>query len=82
MPLNETILEIGSDGMDLQLNEEDMRMECMCQHGTDGPNCEMCLPDHNSRPWRRATQEDANECRRELKRNQINNLAQVKCTKF
>ena len=49
---------------EIKINAGGERMECRCEHGTDGPNCEMCLPDHNSRPWRRATQEDAHECRR------------------
>ena len=68
VPINETLLEVGPQG--LELNMQNMRNEteeCLCQHGTDGPNCETCLPDHNSRPWRRATQNDANECLRELK---------------
>ena len=39
-------------------------MVCLCQHGTDGPNCEHCLPDHWDRPWRRATSQIANECKR------------------
>ena len=36
---------------------------CLCQHGTEGRNCESCLPDHWDRPWRRATTENAWECR-------------------
>ena len=39
-------------------------MRCLCQHGTDGPNCETCLPDHWDRTWKRATQDNANECLR------------------
>lgn len=41
-------------------------MVCLCQHGTDGPNCETCLPDHWDRPWRRATSQNANECKRKF----------------
>jgi hypothetical protein len=40
-------------------------MVCLCQHGTDGPNCERCLPDHWDVPWRRATSQRAHECKRE-----------------
>ena len=40
-------------------------MMCLCQHGTEGRNCESCLPDHWERPWRRATAENAWECKRE-----------------
>lgn len=38
-------------------------MVCLCQHGTDGPNCDTCMPDHWDRPWRRATSQKANECK-------------------
>jgi len=36
---------------------------CLCQHGTDGPNCESCLQDHWDRPWRRATTDNPWECK-------------------
>uniref|UniRef100_A0A0K2SX80 Laminin subunit gamma-1 n=1 Tax=Lepeophtheirus salmonis TaxID=72036 RepID=A0A0K2SX80_LEPSM len=36
---------------------------CLCQHQTEGPNCDSCLPDHWDRPWRRATSDNANECK-------------------
>ena len=42
------------------------RMECQCQHGTDGPNCDTCLPDHWDRPWKRANQDNPNECKRKI----------------
>ena len=42
------------------------KMKCICQHGTDGPNCEYCLADHWDRPWKRATTENANECLRKF----------------
>jgi len=45
----------------MQVGEE--HMICLCKHGTDGANCETCLPDHNDMPWRRATSENANACK-------------------
>ena len=56
MMMNETL----TDGTEVE------RMQCQCQHGTDGRNCETCLPDHWDRPWKRATQSAANECKRRL----------------
>ena len=68
VPINETVIVTAKDGtQEIKINGVVERMECRCEHGTDGPNCEMCLPDHNSRPWRRATQEDAHECKRKYK---------------
>ena len=35
---------------------------CHCQHNTTGPDCNMCKPFFNDRPWARATEENAMEC--------------------
>ena len=64
VPRNETVIITAEDGSQQTQTANIEIMECKCEHGTDGPNCEMCLPDHNSRPWKRAEQDDAHECRR------------------
>ena len=38
-------------------------LTCDCQHNTDGRECEKCKPFHFDRPWGRATQNQANECK-------------------
>ena len=65
VPVNETVIVTAEDGTQNTQVAMVERMECICEHGTDVPSCEMFQRDHNSRPWRRATQDDANECKRE-----------------
>uniref|UniRef100_A0A5K3F9D3 Netrin-A n=1 Tax=Mesocestoides corti TaxID=53468 RepID=A0A5K3F9D3_MESCO len=38
-------------------------LRCDCQHNTVGADCERCAPGYLDRPWARATNEDANECK-------------------
>ena len=38
-------------------------LTCDCQHNTAGRECEKCKPFHFDRPWGRATQVQANECK-------------------
>ena len=38
-------------------------LTCSCQHNTAGRECEKCKPFHFDRPWGRATQYQANECK-------------------
>ncbi len=56
---NESLSVAVGDPMDLATD-----MVCLCQHGTDGPNCETCLQDHWDVRWGRATSQSANECKR------------------
>lgn len=35
---------------------------CICQHNTAGPNCEICLPLYNNKPWAAGTVSSASEC--------------------
>ncbi|KAH8411694.1 hypothetical protein KR215_009059 [Drosophila sulfurigaster] len=51
----------GSSGS-LQLNAK-LAMTCACKHNTAGPECERCKPFYFDRPWGRATDNDANECK-------------------
>lgn len=39
------------------------RLICRCQHNTDGPDCERCLPFYNDLPWKRAISGHVIECR-------------------
>ena len=45
-------------------DEPDSRMICLCKHGTTGDDCGSCLADHWDRPWKRATSEKPNPCKR------------------
>lgn len=38
------------------------QISCICKHKTEGRDCERCKPFHFDRPWRRATEHEANEC--------------------
>lgn len=40
-----------------------LTMTCACKHNTAGPECERCKPFYFDRPWGRATDADANECK-------------------
>ncbi|XP_061401344.1 netrin-B-like [Musca vetustissima] len=40
-----------------------LTMTCSCKHNTAGPECERCKPFYFDRPWGRATDTDANECK-------------------
>ncbi|XP_059616824.1 netrin-B [Phlebotomus argentipes] len=46
-------LPIGRDG----------QLACDCKHNTMGRDCERCKPFYYDRPWARATQREANECK-------------------
>ncbi|XP_062461483.1 laminin subunit beta-3 [Pezoporus occidentalis] len=37
---------------------------CVCQHNTDGPNCDRCAALYNDRPWAPAEDNDPHECQR------------------
>ncbi|XP_017850812.1 netrin-A isoform X2 [Drosophila busckii] len=39
------------------------QLSCECRHNTAGRDCERCKPFHFDRPWGRATERDANECK-------------------
>ncbi|XP_065161263.1 netrin-1-like isoform X2 [Atheta coriaria] len=41
----------------------DGQLACECRHNTAGRDCERCKPFHFDRPWGRATDRDANECK-------------------
>ncbi|XP_065554623.1 laminin subunit beta-3 isoform X1 [Lathamus discolor] len=37
---------------------------CVCQHNTDGPNCDRCAALYNDQPWAPAEDNDPHECQR------------------
>ncbi|KAL0271592.1 UNVERIFIED_CONTAM: hypothetical protein PYX00_008641 [Menopon gallinae] len=39
------------------------QLSCDCKHNTAGRDCERCKPFYFDRPWGRATERDANECK-------------------
>ena len=41
----------------------DGQLTCDCKHNTAGRDCERCKPFFFDRPWGRATERDANECK-------------------
>lgn len=42
------------------------QLECDCKHNTAGRDCEKCKMFYFNRPWARATEHDANECKGKL----------------
>ncbi|CAH8460143.1 unnamed protein product [Dicrocoelium dendriticum] len=38
------------------------QLKCVCEHNTDGPDCERCKPGFMDRPWERATSSKASAC--------------------
>ncbi|KAL7743282.1 hypothetical protein ACLKA6_012451 [Drosophila palustris] len=63
----------SSSSLQLQLNAK-LAMTCACKHNTAGPECERCKPFYFDRPWGRATDNDANECKKSHKLLTINFL--------
>ncbi|XP_002134113.3 netrin-B [Drosophila pseudoobscura] len=56
----------GRTGSGLQLQGQmtsKLTMTCACKHNTAGDECERCKPFYFDRPWGRATDNDANECK-------------------
>ena len=44
------------------VNRDGQRV-CDCRHNTAGPDCQVCKPFFNDRPWRPASPASANQCR-------------------
>uniref|UniRef100_W5NAX9 Netrin 5 n=1 Tax=Lepisosteus oculatus TaxID=7918 RepID=W5NAX9_LEPOC len=38
------------------------RAVCQCEHGTAGPDCDICKPFYYDRPWQRATPQQPHQC--------------------
>lgn len=51
-----------------------LTMTCACKHNTAGPECERCKPFYFDRPWGRATDMDANECKSKYKKRKHENI--------
>ncbi|KAG8439906.1 hypothetical protein GDO86_005899 [Hymenochirus boettgeri] len=49
---------------DLFSHPEMVHGKCVCQHNTDGVNCEKCKEFYNDSPWRPAVAYDDNACRK------------------
>ncbi|NWS48167.1 LAMB3 protein, partial [Probosciger aterrimus] len=46
------------------LSLQQVHGRCVCQHNTDGPNCDRCAVLYNDRPWAPAEDNDPHECQR------------------
>ncbi|EDO36523.1 predicted protein, partial [Nematostella vectensis] len=52
----------ASECEETRLWDGQTRLQCKCQHDTEGVDCERCKPLYNDRPWARASSRNANEC--------------------
>ena len=46
--------------------QDQFKRVCECQHNTCGDNCETCCEPFVQKKWRKATEDNPNECEREL----------------
>ncbi|NXD66375.1 LAMB3 protein, partial [Eolophus roseicapillus] len=46
------------------LSLQQVHGHCVCQHNTDGPNCDRCAALYNDQPWAPAEDNDPHECQR------------------